>query len=143
MVAIDAEYNHRTDRFTDHILHRVRAAILELTAPAKYDEVTVALSREIDDSQAGFALSERETDVDSVPCAPYGAQPIEELVRPCRPLVLRLVDITRRNQRPGLGGPLGAGCSDMKHHEFGCGHRCEVGGWANCCGARWCPVMRQ
>jgi hypothetical protein len=31
----------------------------------------------------------------------------------------------------------------MKHHEFGSGHRCEVSGWANCCGARRCPVMRQ
>ena len=42
-------------------------------------------------SRASLALSEHETDVDPVGCAPDSAQPIEELVRPCRPLVLRLV----------------------------------------------------
>lgn len=96
--------------------------MLEYTAPAKNDEITIVPLREIDDSRAGLALSERETDIDPVRCAPDGAQPIEELVRPCRPLVLRLVDIARGDQCPRLSGPLGTGRSDVKHHEFGCGH---------------------
>jgi hypothetical protein len=95
--------------------------MLEYTAPAENDEITIVPSREIDDSRASLALSEHETDVDPVGCVPDSAQPIEELLRPCGPPVLRLVDIARGDQCPRLSGPLGTGRSDVKHHEFGCG----------------------
>ena len=111
IIAVQAEHAHWTDGFTDHAPHCPRAVGFERTAPAQNDEITVVLSREIDDGGAGLALSERETNVDPIRCTPDSPEPVEELLRPCRPLVLGLVDVARVPGSVGSSGPAVATCS--------------------------------
>ena len=89
-----------------------RALGFERTAPAHNDEVAIVLSREVDDSQASFPLSERETHADAVRCASNGTQPIAKLLRPRWPFMLGLVDVARGHERPRLRWPVRTGRCD-------------------------------
>ena len=65
-----AEHDHRRAGLADHAPHRPCAVGFERTSPAKNDEVAVVVSREVDDSRAGLALSNRKTNVDPILAPP-------------------------------------------------------------------------
>src|SRR5216684_1917587 len=98
--AVHAEYDHWASRVTDDAFHCPRPVGFERTAPAQDNEVTLA--GKINNGRAGISLSDRKTNLEPVPCTSHCMQPVEELLRPSRPLMLRLVDIARGYQCPGF-----------------------------------------
>jgi hypothetical protein len=89
------------------------------SAPPQNDEI--ALPGEVDDGCAGLPFGDRRPDLDPGLCTADRTHPIEKFLRPRRLLMVGLVEIARRDQRPVLGWPLSTGRRNVQHNKLGRG----------------------